>query len=239
MEMSSGITFCKDLTEVVEKLADNIEKLTKGASNFNVGISGGSLINVLSRLADYKNLDFNKWSIFFVDERKVPLDDPESNYGLAKKNFLDKVPIPSERVFSINPNLSIEACAKDYAEKLKNINTCNGYPSFDLLILGIGPDGHICSLFPNHPLLKSTKVVDYISNSPKPPPERITFTLFTVNNAKNVIFVCTGAQKADALKAIIDNKDQNIPAAKVSPLESIVWILDESGKKLSSYPFNQ
>ena len=94
----------------------------------------------------------------------------------------------------------------------------------------MGPDGHTCSLFPNHPLLKEkTKVVAHITDSPKPPPERVTLTYPVLNHAKNVIFVSTGDGKKEVLEKILKNNDSNFPATLVSPIKgNLIWILDEA-----------
>lgn len=213
--MNKSIVFAKTGPELSEKLASRIAQLCKDLPKFTLGLSGGSLPKFLSKLNCLEQVDFSKWWVFFVDERKVKLDDPDSNYLGAKNAFLGESKIPKEQVFSINPELGLEECAKDYTNKIKEVLQDSAeYPSFDLLLLGIGPDGHICSLFPDHKLLESTKIIDCISDSPKPPSSRITFTLPMINNAKHVIFVCSGKEKAQIVKQIIHNEDQKLPAAK-------------------------
>jgi 6-phosphogluconolactonase len=104
------------------------------------------------------------------------------------------------------------------------------FPVFDLLLLGVGPDGHTCSLFPNHPLLKeSVGWVAYIGDSPKPPPRRITFTLPVVNHAHNIAFVATGEGKQDVLKEIIEDPESKLPSALVQPVTGkLYWFLDDA-----------
>ena len=94
----------------------------------------------------------------------------------------------------------------------------------------MGPDGHTCSLFPNHPLLdEKSKTVAHIIDSPKPPPERVTLTYPVLNNAKNVIFVSTGDGKKDVIEKILKNQDATFPATRVSPINgNLIWILDEA-----------
>lgn len=102
-----------------------------------------------------------------------------------------------------------------------------GTPSFDLLLLGVGPDGHTASLFPDHPLLNvDDRLIAYIIDSPKPPPQRITMTFSLINNARVSIFAVSGSNKADIIKKIFLDKE-DLPAGRVKALEQVHWLLDE------------
>ena len=106
----------------------------------------------------------------------------------------------------MNADATLSDATIDYADKLKSVLGGNGVPQFDLLVLGMGPDGHICSRFPNHCLLdEKERWIAFIEQSPKPPPQRITFTLPLINHAKSICFTVTGGSKAEMLQKVIKN----------------------------------
>ncbi|XP_058233125.1 6-phosphogluconolactonase [Hemibagrus wyckioides] len=213
-------------------IASRAEKaLSSGAASFSLGLSGGSLVSILSKeLPAVPNLDCSRWLVGFCDERLVPFDDPESTYGLYKNQLFTKLNIPEERVLAIDPSLPVQQCAEDYARKLSKALDTQQTPVFDMLLLGMGPDGHTCSLFPDHPLLQEKqKTVAPISDSPKPPPQRVTLTLPVVNAAHCVVFVSTGGSKATVLKQVLEGGDSPVlPAALVAPTHGeLFWLVDE------------
>lgn len=128
----------------------------------------------------------------------------------------------------INATDPVEKVASDYEKTVReSFQMPSGIPSFDLLLLGVGPDGHTCSLFPGHKLLdEKTLLIAPISDSPKPPSGRITMTFPLINNARHSIFAVPGSGKADIIKSIFLDKE-NLPAAKVTALEKVHWLLDE------------
>lgn len=181
------------------------------------------------------NTEWTKWKIFFCDERVVAFDDPESTYGLYKRGLHGKVPITTNQLIAINPSLSLKEIADDYTSQLKLHFPGEELPRFDLLLLGMGPDGHTCSLFPGHKALQVTSTwITEINDSPKPPPQRITLTLPVINNSRKCVFVSTGENKAEVLKKILEGNEPNpLPAALVKPSDGeLVWILDKGAASL-------
>eukprot|EP01018_Ginkgo_biloba_P003333 Gb_38657 [translate_table: standard] len=157
-----------------------------------------------------------------------------------------QVPIIPSHVYSINDSLSAEAAAEDYEFGLRqlvktrtvDVSKSSDCPKFDLILLGMGPDGHIASLFPNHPLINEKEEwITFITDSPKPPPERITFTLPVINSAANVVVVVTGAEKAATLQRVFGEElpPGSLPAQMVSPKDgNLVWVADkEAASKLA------
>ncbi|KAM9095978.1 6-phosphogluconolactonase [Antechinus flavipes] len=216
-------------------------------ARFSLGLSGGSLVQLLAQelpaaAASAGPAAPAHWTLGFCDERLVPFDHADSTFGLYRTHLLSKLPIPESQVITINPALPVEEAASDYAEKLQEAFQGDTIPVFDLLILGIGPDGHTCSLFPDHPLLQEKeKIVAPISDSPKPPPERVTLTLPVLNAARMVVFVATGESKAAVLKRILEGDEENpLPAALVQPHTGrLCWFLDEAAAKELTIPFEK
>ncbi|XP_078537337.1 6-phosphogluconolactonase [Lissotriton helveticus] len=201
---------------------------------FSLGLSGGSLVQMLSRELPRTPQPCSHWLLAYCDERRVPFEDPESTHGQYRTHLLPKISIPEKQVLTINPSLPVEEAASDYSKKLKEEFPGQDIPVFDLLILGMGPDGHTASLFPDHPLLQETqKIVAAISDSPKPPPERITMTLPVLNAAHTVVFVAVGESKASIVKRILETEEENpLPAARVQPVHGkLFWFLDEAAAK--------
>ncbi|XP_071732586.1 6-phosphogluconolactonase 3, chloroplastic-like [Rutidosis leptorrhynchoides] len=221
--------------------ADLSEQFVKQKGSFTVVVSGGSLIKSLRKLVEapyIDSIDWSKWHMFWVDERVVPKDHPDSNYLLAYDGFLSKVPIPAGNVYAINDALSAEAAADDYETCIKhlvhnriiNTSVATGMPKFDVMLLGMGPDGHVASLFPKHPLLEEkNKWVTFITESPKPPPERITFTLPVINSSANIALVVAGSAKAHPVHVTLGNGQDShvLPVQLVKPEGELTWFLDK------------
>ena len=150
------------------------------------------------------------------------------DFRYYKSNLVPKVPLTEEQFVTINFNDPVEKVALDYEATIREkFQMPTGIPSFDLLLLGVGPDGHTASLFPGHALLNVTdRLVASISDSPKPPPRRITMTFPLINNARFSIFAVPGKGKADIIKQVFADKD-DLPAGKVKALEKVYWLLDE------------
>ncbi|XP_018497495.1 6-phosphogluconolactonase [Galendromus occidentalis] len=229
----------KGVTEKVMSLFE--EALTKPRTTaegfFTVGLSGGSAVGITIQVLKELGIDdFQKWRFFFCDERVVPFDHPESTFG-AFRALIPSVPGLNEAFFvTINPQLPLEECERDYALKMKQFFMTRKVPDLDVCVLGMGPDGHTCSLFPNHELLLETKKwVASIADSPKPPPQRVTFTLPVLNAAKNVIFIVTGESKASPLRNILAGLPDNpsLPASLVHPSPGILhWVCDKPAAAL-------
>ncbi|KAG6831265.1 hypothetical protein H0H92_011775 [Tricholoma furcatifolium] len=214
---------------IIKAQKDSLDK--KG--RFTIAISGGSLPKMLRGLVDNPAVKWDKWQVFYVDERVVPLDNSDSNHLSCTVNLFSKVKIPQQNIHTINTNLlnDLGELSDDYKEQL----ICEfaqkdsaRFPIFDLILLGMGPDGHTASLFPGHELLaEEDRWVAYIEDSPKPPSKRITFTYPVINHAQRVVFVAAGKEKVDTLSTILDHPEQGLPSARVRPVYpgQLYWVV--------------
>jgi 6-phosphogluconolactonase len=233
-------------SELIPSLASFILKAQKEAidkkGRFTVAISGGSLPKMLSGLIGNPAVKWDKWRVFYADERCVHLDSPDSNHNLCNEVLFSKVPIPESNIQTIDipadcadpSTLDLEDICDAYEQKLIAEfaqKDAARFPVFDLLLLGIGPDGHTCSLFPGHELLaEEERWVAPIEDSPKPPSRRITLTYPSVNHAVRIAFVATGEGKADVLSAILDRPEEGLPASRVRPAfpGQVWWFVDDA-----------
>ncbi|ORX92734.1 6-phosphogluconolactonase [Basidiobolus meristosporus CBS 931.73] len=225
-------------SEVSVALAKFVAKASAEAiqrhGRFTIALSGGSLPQTLSAvLKDDPSVQWSKWHVFFADERCVPLDHEDSNYLLAKRALFDHVSIPDAQIYTINNSL-VKDTAKasdDYQDTLRKVfasKTDVMFPVFDMILLGIGPDGHTCSLFPGHPLLQEQyEWVAPIEDSPKPPPRRITLTLPVLNHCHAAVFVVTGDNKKDIVPMVLE-QESNLPSQMVKPTHGkLYWFFDD------------
>lgn len=204
---------------------------------FKIGLSGGSLISVLNEgLLQRNDVRWDRWDIYFADERLVPFDDPQSNYGLVKRQLLDLLPEDQAppRVFHVDESLIDDAQeAADAYEKtlIRGFAAKDSVklPMFDLLLLGCAPDGHTCSLFPNHGLLRENLAwVACLEDAPKPPARRITLTLPVICHSHRVTFVVEGSTKAPVIKTIMERPEKGLPSSLVNEgaAGKVSWFVD-------------
>jgi len=205
---------------------------------FTVALSGGSLMKILSPQLVARSLctevNWSSWHVFWADERYVPLSSPESNYGVADRLLFRYTSIPRDQIHALNHTLGASEAAEAYDSILRKVfrPAVSQLPRLDLILLGIGEDGHIASLFPHHPLLKETqRWVAPIFDAPKPPPVRVTLTLPVINNARHVVFVAAGARKSSILSEVLGSGSRRprLPAELVSPSDGdLQWFVDEA-----------
>jgi 6-phosphogluconolactonase len=208
---------------------------------FTVALSGGSTPRDMHKLLAEEpyasEIPWSKTHIFWVDERCVGVDDPASNFGLAKKDFLERIPIPLEQIHPMPGECAPEEGAKNYHKEMEKVFQTKeeDLPVFDLIFLGMGKDGHTASLFPGgKPSHAPGRWVIAVKGG-DPNVYRLTLTYEVLNRAKRVTFLVSGKEKAPTVKTVLANKDARLPAQKIQPLKGkLTWLLDkEAASRLS------
>ncbi|MBN9158573.1 MULTISPECIES: 6-phosphogluconolactonase [unclassified Microbacterium] len=204
----------------------------------HIALTGGSMGSaVLQAVAEDPRTAELDWSLvhfWWGDERFVPRDHPDRNAGQARAALLDRIPVPAENVHEMaasDEGLTLDEGADAYAAELARFGDAERpWPSFAVCFLGVGPDGHVASLFPDRPeITVSDAAVLPVRDSPKPPPERITLTRPVINASKRVWLVLTGAEKASALGlALAGANYENVPAAGAKGRKRTVFFVDEA-----------
>jgi 6-phosphogluconolactonase len=195
----------------------------RGQRVFRIAASGGKtpqfLYEALASSTFRSTIEWQRWHVFFGDERAVPPDDERSNYRLLADTLLTKVRVPAQQVHRMEADRAdLDGAAAAYSSLLES--ECGMPPRLDLVLLGLGSDGHTASLFPDTPVLDVTDAWAARGHAPEPPTDRLTLTLPAINTAKRVAFLVTGASKGDALRRVIDG---TVPAARVRPAGGELW----------------
>jgi 6-phosphogluconolactonase len=221
---------------VLKEILANMKSAVAERGRFSIALSGGRTPEKLYTMwatDKYRNeTPWNQVHIFWGDERYVGADDPLSNYRMTRETLLNHVPIPSANVHPVPTQLPTPAATADaYEAELKKYFGAEP-PAFDVTLLGIGPEGHTASLFPDSPaLLETTRWVLPVV-APAKPPNRITFTPVVLNQSRNTYFLAAGKDKReilDAIRAEPDDKLSAYPAARIRPADGrVIWFLDQA-----------
>ncbi|XP_074386367.1 6-phosphogluconolactonase isoform X1 [Zonotrichia albicollis] len=230
---------------LARSVAEAAAEAVASGGRFTLGLSGGSLVQLLARelppaLSAVAGSEPSRWLVAFCDERLVPLEHPESTGGAYRAQLLSQLAAPPQ-VLWVRSELGPAEAAREYEGRLRQAFPGEDPPQFDLLLLGVGPDGHTCSLFPGHALLQEqNSLISHLEDSPKPPPRRVTMTLPLLNAAKSVLLVATGAAKAPVIKRILEQQQDPdpVPAARLRPRSGrLRWLLDrEAAAELGQRP---
>lgn len=227
-------------------------QLSEGFTNFlvkvvlqekaknRIALSGGSTPKAIFDYWSENCRDVLPWQdmyFFWGDERMVLPDDGMSNYGMARKHLFDRVPVPQNNIFRIYGENEANDEALYYSSLLEDeVELQNGIPSFDLLMLGLGEDGHTVSVFPYQIGLWDSAEFCVVANHPESQMDRVTITGQVVNNAQYVAFLVTGKNKAQRVQDIIRHRERFAdlyPAARVNPVsQELHWFLDEEAASL-------
>lgn len=217
-------------TAVAGELISRLVDLQDSGGVATVGLTGGTIADALhrelARLSPGSDVDWTRVSLWFGDERFVPSDSPDRNVGQARAAFLDAVGATQVHAAPASDEVAtVDEAATAYGEAF----AAHAPDGFDVLMLGIGPDGHIASLFPGHPALEASGAVAVgVRDSPKPPPERVTLTFEALARADAVWFIASGEGKAPAVARALadDGTVDETPARGVTGTTETLWWLD-------------
>ncbi len=232
-----------DIYKLSRAAAEYMVTLSRAATQrdapFSVALCGGStpesLYALLATEVYAKRVDWSLVHVFWGDERCVPPDHIESNYRMARHALLKHVPIPPENIHRMPAERKPDEAARLYERELRQFFGETDWPSFDLILLGIGDDGHTASLFPNSPALQVTDrwvTENYVE---KLDTWRLTLTAPAINTAANILFMAIGEKKARRIQQVIQGEYQpeNLPAQMIQPTRGrLVWLVDEAAGAL-------
>jgi 6-phosphogluconolactonase len=217
-----------------QRLVRSLQRLQSEGRVPSLVLTGGTIAEKLHRavreVPEQAEVDWGRVEIWFGDERFVPADDPDRNALQSRQAFLSALPVDPSRLHEMPASdgsygEDVDAAAAAYADELRRV--LGEDPRFDVLMLGIGPDGHCASLFPGHEALGADGLAVGVRNSPKPPPTRISLTMGMLNRADEVWFVASGAGKAQAVHDAVTGSDVHaVPASGPHGSALTLWLLD-------------
>lgn len=242
---SSAVKVCSDRTELSQQAATHFSEIARRAvveqGYCAVCLSGGSTpretYELLAREPFSSEVPWSQIHIFWGDERCVPPDQADNHHRMASELLLTKVPIPSQNIHRVPVELNDPTkAAEEYESLIRSFFGDLGkkLPSFDLILLGMGADGHMASLFPGTEGLNEIQSWVTAHYVPKLDAFRITLTLPVLNNARQVMFLVSGAAKAEALQSVLQGSADllELPARLVRPEGTVLWLVDQSAASL-------
>ncbi len=217
----------------VQMLVNLAQEAVAQHGRFTIALSGGGTPEGVYRLwseRPYRNqMPWQQTHLFWGDERLVPPDDPGSNYKQIADLLLPHVPIPPENVHRAKGEAGMETAVSDYITQLQPFATDDQPPVLDVVLLGMGSDGHTASLFPGSPVAQPDWVVGVTAEYDGRPAERLSLTPTVINQARHVIFLVNGSKKAETLQQLLygPRQPEKLPAQRIQPSHgTLTWILD-------------
>lgn len=236
-----SIVVLKNLDEIAREAARRVVSIARDAivnrGRFDIALSGGTTPRSLYQLLasdEYRSqIDWTKACVFWGDERRVPPGDPESDYRMAHELLLAHVAVPEENIFRMQGEGLLNSAKVDYENKLtKHFNLARReFPRFDLILLGLGADGHTASIFPGTRAVSDLTNLVIIYEVPQLGAERMTISRSVINNARNILFLVSGEDKAAALEATLEGAKQpsRYPAQGITPVDGeLTWLVDKA-----------
>jgi 6-phosphogluconolactonase len=227
--MDAEIVIVPDPEAMAHEAARRFVALSREA-----GSTPGRLYGLLAEEPYCSQIPWAEVHLFWADERCVPPGDPGSNYVLAHKALISRVPIPPENVHRVHGELEPGRAARAYTQELHDF-FCGPHARFDLVLLGLGEDGHTASLFPGSPALDVTErlVAATTAVYQDRPAQRVTLTLPAINAARQVLFLVSGGAKAAMVQSVLEGDGERLPARRVQPAAGqLTWLLDTEAARL-------
>lgn len=232
--LNRNLEILADKTKLIERSQDiiitQIQQAIESQGQFTIALAGGSTPKPLYTALANQDLPWSKIHIFWGDERYVPASHPDSNQLMARQAWLDKIAIPQE---NIHPMVTTSGdpeqdAAQHEAELREFFQMPSGFPCFDLILLGMGDDGHTASLFPHTAALAVRDRLVTVGNKDGQP--RITFTVPLINQAQCILFIVAGANKRSALQQVFapQGDEQHYPSRLIAPQGKLIWLLDQA-----------
>ena len=213
----------KDSKTVAQQACNLVKEAANTAiSNngiFRIVLAGGTTPGQVYQLLSKESYDWSQWEFYLGDERCLPVDSPERNSQMAMETWLSNIDVPAENINFIPAELGAEKGAEEYAKIIKN------KLPFDMVLLGMGEDGHTASLFPGH-IHDENELTHAVHDAPKPPSDRISLSASSLSNSSNVLMIVTGSGKKDSVEAW--NNNVALPITTVSALTQLTIMLDEA-----------
>lgn len=198
-----------------DRILDAATRAIAARGRFLVVLAGGNTPRDIYAALRAADADWSRWHVFFGDERCVAADDPSRNSVMAAQALLDHVPIPPAQVHAVPAGIGADAAARAYADLLRGVD------DFDLVLLGLGEDGHTASLFPRHDWGTAPDAADALAivDAPKPPPQRVSLSARRLSRTRQALFLVAGKSKIDAVTRWREGAD--IPARAIQPAAGV------------------
>ncbi|AQS87370.1 6-phosphogluconolactonase [Neoasaia chiangmaiensis NBRC 101099] len=238
---TANIVVLKDGEAIAQHMAHWLleQALEKKDGPFVVALSGGStpkhLFQLLAEPAIAERFPWDRTQIFYGDERYVPIDDPSNNYAMSREALLSHVPVPAANVHRMPTEGEPSSDAARYQKELQEVygqDTLQpGKPLFDVVMLGMGPDGHTASLFPRQPVLQEKKLWVSTCTPDNAPHTRLTLTYPAIHSSRHVVFMLAGDGKAEMLARVRRGDDASLPSSHITTEGDLTFLVDEAAAK--------
>ena len=232
VEIRKAINAVDVATQATNEILDTIAEVLSKKDVAHLALTGGTVgiltLEVLAKAIAERKTDLSKVHFWWGDERFVARDSADRNALQARNALLNSIDVPRENIHefpSSDNGLKLNVAQAQFAEHIDQAFASNS-PAMDLTILGMGPDGHVASLFPSQS--HAGELVVAVPDSPKPPAERLSMSMGLINRSEKIIYVVSGIDKAEAIESVHKNPDCDLPAAKVAAKGQTLWIIDEA-----------